>query len=42
MYIYHVLLTGDEVQVVYDARTNTTPLFTSTTYYYSGFTGFKI
>ena len=36
------LLTGDEVQVVYRLGDDTTPLETATTYYYNGFTGFRI
>ena len=33
---------GDTVQVVYDSSTDTTPFFESTSYYYNGFTGFRI
>ena len=33
---------GDEVQVVYVTGADTTPLFTSLTYLYNGFNGFRI
>ena len=36
-------LTGDMVQVVYEQGTDTTPLYDDTaSYYYNGFTGFRI
>ena len=35
-------LAGDTVEVVYTAGTDTTPFRESTTYYYNGFTGFRI
>ena len=37
-----LLFAGDEVQVVYRSGDDTTPLQESTTYYYHGFTGFRI
>ena len=33
---------GDTVQVVYKVGSGTEPLFDTTTYYYHGFTGFRI
>ena len=33
---------GDEVQVEYNAGTDTTPLYESTTFLSSGFNGFRI
>ena len=37
-----LFLTGDTVRVVYRRGYDTTPLFADTSYYYNGFTGFKI
>ena len=41
-FIYFLQSTGDEVQVVYRASTDTTPLLESTINYWNGFTGFRI
>ena len=35
-------LTGDEVRVVYRFGPDTTPLSANTSYFYNGFTGFRI
>ena len=40
--LYFLQSTGDEVQVENVIGTDATPLFATTTYYYNGFTGFRI
>ena len=43
IYIFHfIVVAGDTVQVVYRGGTDTTPVYESSTYYYNGFTGFRI
>ena len=37
-----IVLTGDEVQVVYKVGTDTTPVYASASFYYAGFNGFRI
>ena len=37
-----IVVAGDTVQIVYRDGTNTSPVYASSTYYYNGFTGFRI